>query len=655
MVPQEPERPPSRCSYMNRKSIQKLSIGAAALALFIIVAFLTSWDGFLTRSASGKLGRNLTIDGPTTLDWSWSAPRIRAEKIRLANLQGAQEPYMVEIESADVQFKLWPLLLGRLELPHVKLEQPKIVLERHEDGTKNWDLPAFSKGNAAVEAMTPDNRHDFPMIDSLDITNARIIYRDAPKELVMNVTLDKVAGQDNDDTEQFKIEGEGTMQEKNFTLQAVGGSLSNLRDSNKDFPLDMTVTMGATMITVAGTFKDPVKLQGMDAVLDIKGNNMADLFYFTSLPLPPTPAYTIKANLKKDDDIWSSDKLDGKVGDSDLSGTFTYDASGERALFKANLLSHLLDAKDLGGFIGLSPNQKIENNTLIPDVAINLGRLRASDMDVTWKADKIVAPGVPLKGMDTRFDLKEGVLRLDPLHISLADGAGSGFIVLDGRKDIPDVRINLDLQQLKLSRFFENTRFAELSQGHVGAHIELAGQGKSLADVLADSNGRIVAMIAGGRISLLLIEASNLDVAEATPLLLGKDKATEIRCGVADFKVNQGILTSQIFVLDTVDTNLQGEAKINLRNENLYVKLDAQPKDPSILSVQGPIVIGGTMKNPSIGLDPIESGGRGAMAAVLGTVLTPLAAIIPFIETGLGKDSNCSALIAHAQESGAGP
>jgi hypothetical protein len=54
------------------------------------------------------------------------------------------------------------------------------------------------------------------------------------------------------------------------------------------------------------------------------------------------------------------------------------------------------------------------------------------------------------------------------------------------------------------------------------------------------------------------------------------------------------------------------------------------------------------MKNPSFGLKGGPLGARGVVAAALGVLLPPLA-ILPFIETGVGKDSDCAELIHQAQ------
>ena len=54
------------------------------------------------------------------------------------------------------------------------------------------------------------------------------------------------------------------------------------------------------------------------------------------------------------------------------------------------------------------------------------------------------------------------------------------------------------------------------------------------------------------------------------------------------------------------------------------------------------------IKTPSLGLDAEKAGRKGAAVVLLGTLLTPLAAIIPFIEKGDAKNADCQALIDRA-------
>jgi uncharacterized protein involved in outer membrane biogenesis len=660
---------------------------AVISALVLVVVFIVLFSepiikSFTEREGGEKLDRELVIEGDFKIHWHWTYTEVHAEKIRLSNAKGYPEPNMVSVETLDLTFKPLKLLIGKLEFGDIIINKPNVVLEKKSATDANWNFPIFSEANTASQVALADDRHDFPIIQKLQVKDGHLIYRDAVKGMNLDVKLDSVSGQggiekengvtgskdknkhaDKTYSKEFKMSGTGSMQKQKFTLIAEGGSLDSLRDSNKAYPLSVKLEMGETKVLVDGTFKDPVKLTGVDASLNISGHNLADLFYLTAIPLPPTPPYVLRGQLTKTGGTWGYNNFKGEVGVSDLAGSLSYDTSKERGFLKANIVSNLLDSKDLGGFIGLppsgenaAPEQKQEaaakkaSPKLIPDVPLKLERLRATDLDVTLKATKIVAPSLPFKGMEVRFDLKDGLLKLNPLDIVLADGTVDGKIEIDANKDVPPMSMNLNLRKLSLGQFFNNTRFEKTTQGIFGGKVNLAGEGASLADVLASSNGELTIIMSGGKISQLLIEASDLDIAQAVPLFLGKDKSTTIRCGVVDFDVKDGILASKVVVLDTNDSLLVGNVGINMKRETINAKLDAKPKDSSIFSVQVPIVLSGQLKSPSIGLDAKKTGNRAVAAAVLGSLITPFAAILPFIERSDVENADCRALISNAQK-----
>jgi hypothetical protein len=56
---------------------------------------------------------------------------------------------------------------------------------------------------------------------------------------------------------------------------------------------------------------------------------------------------------------------------------------------------------------------------------------------------------------------------------------------------------------------------------------------------------------------------------------------------------------------------------------------------------------------PKVSLNAGNAPGQAAVAAALGVLATPLAAVLAFIDPGLAKDADCSALLAQAQQQGA--
>ena len=103
-------------------------------------------------------------------------------------------------------------------------------------------------------------------------------------------------------------------------------------------------------------------------------------------------------------------------------------------------------------------------------------------------------------------------------------------------------------------------------------------------------------------------------------------------------------MTARTLVFDTGVINVTGKGSVDLRNEGVNVELLGHPKKLTFFRLRAPITVSGPLKSPSVG---IKSGGIPAqvgIAAVLGAVATPLAAILPFVDPGLAKNANCAAL-----------
>lgn len=635
--------------WQTRSLIKKLGISVLGLIAILIVTVVVIPDEYLggkiSHFVSTRLGRDVYVE-KIDIGWRGQYPHLHLRNLSIANLPEMMPDRMVKIEEVNVTFKFWPLLRGRLEVPKVSVSHPEVYLEQRDAKTRNWDFPALSAAHAVTETVTPDDRHDMPIIGEIVLTDGVLAYKDTPRQIDMTLRVDAITG-DEEKSGGFKLDGTGRLEGRDVKLRAEAGALTMLRDTTQNYPLMIAVTVGNTEFKIDGTFKDPVRLTGLDAVLHLSGDSLSDLYYFTHVALPPTPAFTLDGQLVKQGETWTFRNFEGRVGKSDLSGTVDYNAEGERPLLTGQLYANKLNVSDLGGFVGAeyekgSPH--VKGDRLLPDTSLDLKRLRAGDIKLDFAAKQLNAPGWPLNDMATKISLENGYLAFEPLSFGVADGRVNGYLHLDGKQDVSRVDMDLKIKGMSLSRFFKDTSFDELSRGRINGRIDLEGQGNALSTVLGGSNGRISLLMSGGKISLLLVEAMDIDIAQLTPLFFGKDKSTAVRCAVGDFIVSDGLLNANAFILDTDDTNVKGGAKINLKNEGLNIDLNARPKDASFLALQSKILVRGTMANPSIMIDPLTTGIR-AGAAALFSVVTPLAAILPFIEVGKGEDADCSALL----------
>src|SRR5581483_629997 len=182
----------------------------------------------------------------------------------------------------------------------------------------------------------------------------------------------------------------------------------------------------------------------------------------------------------------------------------------------------------------------------------------------------------------------------------------------------------------------------------------LHGRGKSLHEIGSTAAGTLSIVIPHGDIRSAFAELLGIDAARGLGLLLtGNQDKTAIRCGVADFKAAGGVFAAQDIVIDTDKVLILGKGEVDLGPELLDLTLNGQPKKFRFFRIKSPIQLSGTLSKPKVGVKAGNTPGQVAIATVLGVLATPLASVLAFIDPGLAKDADCSALLAEARREGA--
>jgi uncharacterized protein involved in outer membrane biogenesis len=143
---------------------------------------------------------------------------------------------------------------------------------------------------------------------------------------------------------------------------------------------------------------------------------------------------------------------------------------------------------------------------------------------------------------------------------------------------------------------------------------------------------------------------AGIDVVRGLGLLFTKKEQTvPIRCGVIEFEMKDGDAQAQQLVFDTENVIVTGEGRITLNDEKLDLNLKGEPKKPRFDRLRAPINVRGTLRHPSVSLSTPALAKQGAVAAVLGAVATPVAAVLAFVDPGLAKNADCTGLTSEAE------
>ena len=638
------------------------AIVAAVTALAALVIIFWDWN-ILRRPiegwASAAIGRDVTIGGDVDVDLSWTS-RVTAERVSIANPDWAPAGGdMARIDRLTFDVRTVPLLLtGALIFPEVEIERPMIELIREKSGRANW---RFGEDGSGAPLQ-------LPLIGRLIVSDGRVHIADQRHNMVFAGTVESHEGPNGEAARAFVLKGVGTLDGHPFTGTMTGDSPLRA-DATHPYVFDARLVMGPNEIAAKGNIPRPFDLGAVVGTLEVSGNDMADLYYITGLAFPNTPPYRLNGRLTRMGDLWRVEHLAGSVGHSDLAGKMAVDATADRPFLRANLWSKHADVDDLATLLGARPNthpaptpastaaaagEHATNSAfqdsmlLLPDAPLHVERVRHMDARVRYVAHAVTTGGVPMRDLSLVAKLDHGVLTLDPASVRLALGKLAGRARIDARQDIPDVDVAIRLTEARLEQFFHSARAGEPPvAGDLEMTARLHGRGLSVHRAVANASGDIVLAAPHGEIRQSVAELLGINVVNGLGLILtGDQSTTELRCAVADFHADNGRLTARRFVLDTGVVLATGTGQADLRNETMDLRLEGHAKKFRIGRVMAPITIKGPWAHPHIGVEAGKAIAQLGVGGVLGAVISPVAALLPFITTGSTRDVDCTRLLA---------
>jgi AsmA family protein len=654
----------------------------AVLGIFIVLAItvtLLDWNslrGPIARMISAKTGHPTSINGNLSAHlWSWN-PTFTAEDLDIRNPEWAARRHLLSVRKITLQISLRHLLLGNLLLPRVELLSPVLDLEREASGRASWD----SRSGPPTPANASPH---LPAVRQLLIRDGKIHVVDRVRKLSFNGTLVADEKANTKDHSGFQLRCSGSLNDRAFKLQANGGPLINV-DPNKPYTFEIHMTAADISLVMQASVPKPFDLAAYEAKFTLSGDDLADAYYLTNLALPNTAKYKFGGTLNHQGNQFRIDDFRGAVGSSDISGAMAVTIAKDRPKLTGHLTSKNLNVADLAPALGSrlpaqpgppGPSDAVNSGAapansgaapvsaaaapamLLPDADLQVNRVRGMDADVTLEAQSVTSPKIPLRSLQFHLVLDRGVLRLDPLSFSLPQGRFAGTVQIDATKTVPESDIDMNLENIDLAQFKPASAKDPPLQGVLTGRAKLHGRGESVHKFASTADGSMSVVIPHGQIRALFAEATGIDVAHSLGLLLTQDRQqTELRCGVAAFQAEQGHLNAKTIVMDTTNVLITGRGSIDLQTERLDLALQGDPKKIRFVRLRAPISVGGSLSKPSVGIKPEKTLLQAGAGIVLAALLTPIAAVLAFVDPGLAKNADCSALMAQAGpiSSGAG-
>jgi uncharacterized protein involved in outer membrane biogenesis len=397
-------------------------------------------------------------------------------------------------------------------------------------------------------------------------------------------------------------------------LSAAGALKGNAEDMN----LNLDLSAAGATAKVAGNVKMP-KQQPIAFDLSVTANHpeFTDLMKIADLPAgakggPLAVAIKAAGSTQKA----SVSQLDAKWGDSSLTGTANYDATGSKPHVTANLT---------GGTVNLTPfmapstksnagkstsgsggsGSPAKSSGPWSTEPLDLSALGKQDADIDFKAKSLVMPDQRIDDLVAKITVKDGLMTMQTLNGKIYGGSFDLSGTSVNGNGTPKIDAKVAVQAIQLAELLGGGIAGSQIKGPISLKFDGTGSGLSQADIVRSLTGK-------GNLdgTVLIIGKIEQTVGSALLGVLGqKVKAVQ---GIAD-KIN-GILSAYTGVdnkltgsfditngvLDTQDTaftnpkargTAKGKVDIAQMALNLLVDLFGANAEQAFMSVNldGPV------------------------------------------------------------------
>ncbi|PZR15851.1 MAG: hypothetical protein DI532_06600 [Azospirillum brasilense] len=272
-------------------------------------------------AVTAATGRRFTLSGPVGLKLAL-VPTVVLEGPRFANAPGGTQPEMFTARRVEAEVALLPLLSQRLEIRHLTVVAPELLLETDAAGQPNWRFHP-----AAAPAQTPDS-HAAPAqggtprgsrpaqgyaveLRQVELRDGSAVWHDMRSGRTERLALPRLT---------LHTEGDGTLRMAGdvgfrglpLSLDARGGTLSGLLSAQpgirsgqasaspaterpaQDWPIDASLSGEGIQAQLSGTFSGNT----WSGRLRVSADNSARLAILVpALALPPAEDLALDMDL----------------------------------------------------------------------------------------------------------------------------------------------------------------------------------------------------------------------------------------------------------------------------------------------------------------------------------------------------------------------
>jgi uncharacterized protein involved in outer membrane biogenesis len=425
-------------------------------------------------------------------------------------------------------------------------------------------------------------------------------------------------------------------------------------------------------LTFSGAVRNVLAGSGADIQFLVEGKDLAKVAQIFGKPMPPGAFRAAGKITDVADKVYKISDLDVAVADSDLKGSVELNAAGKKPGIKAVLSSDKLDLRPFLPAEGQKSGEGAKTATagakrqrVFPSEPLQVGALDSVNANVQFAAKEFYTPKIGMNDLTLGLALNDGNLTLSPLKAGMEGGTLDGQVRLLPKGKVLDLDAVVRIVRLDLVRLNKDFHVSDKVAGKVDLDVNVRGSGSSVAEIMANLNGKTILAMNQGRLDskYLNLLGANLRTSALrllNPMSRDKDEIP-IECMVVGFDIRNGMADSTALVFDTDQMTVLGDGKVNLKTEGLDIAFNPTPKeglDTGVLGKAGlslgelakPFKLTGTLADPSLGVDTTQAAIAIGKAVGGAALLGPAGIAASAFSTGSGTQVSCPAAVEAARK-----
>lgn len=597
-----------------------------AVTFFKIPINLTSFKEPVESIVSNALHRPVIIDGSIVISTSLQ-PVFTLKGLQIQNPAGFSQEKFLSLDQARIQIALLPLLQKKLHIPEINVQQLLVTLEENKNGAVNWTFTGDDRveEKQPVSESPPQKRTDGAQ--KLELTDDSIVVE---KLRFDNIIVTHYTPQSKDPATFELKECNGSMTPGSplqldmagelltfpYLLNISISSLEEILTSNSTW-MEIQAEIADTQFDFAGRVNIAKAHRALTLQVKVKGGNLKSLNQLLKVDLPPLAQYSVATDLTLQKQRFDLNNLSVATGSSSLVGTAMLE-KGKKVTAEVDFHSPSIQLDDFAfddwSWSREEGEQEQENQeeNRVEKVAkeetdeeirklLDPDLLADFDIALNIRADQVLSGVDQLGSGSLKAVLRDGRMAIEPLALQIPGGEINMSASLKPGQEASDATFRAVIHNFDIGILVRRQKPEAKMSGLVNLDVDLHSSASTVDQIFANGNGYFdfsghLENLGAGIIDLWAV---NLIAAIVSST---EEEQSEVNCAVGRWKVEEGLLTPDVFFIDTSKIRICGKGQVDFRKNTVELTVSPTPKKPEFFNLATPLKISGSFDDINFGL-----------------------------------------------------